>query len=100
MSAQVGQAAQYFDSMGRGPFAATILATADTFDAARARFDQRPPEDGEVTLEVTRTGGRHEVKTYIPAEGSDRHEAAKAAIGEDETVCGAPKQARFWRAIA
>jgi hypothetical protein len=90
-TAQVGQPVQYIGHGGQ-PFAATILLTPDTWDQSKARYDQRAPEPGEVTLEITRPSGHKYVRSYIPLEGSEAHAklvaAAEAATAPADTLGG------------
>lgn len=96
---EVGQVVQYFDSMGKGPFAAMVLLTPDSWDESKARHDQRQPEPGEVTLQIVRPSGRSYVRSYIPQEGTAQHLHAAEAIPEGAEVCGVQKAAPYWRPI-
>jgi hypothetical protein len=96
--AKVGQSVQYFNTQGDGPFAATVLGTADSYDPAKAAFDKRIPAGSEVTLEVTTLKGRKYVREYVPRKGTAQHTAAiaweqahapKPAEGEDAPETGA-----------
>jgi hypothetical protein len=105
---QVGQSVQYIGSEGQ-PYAATILLTPETWDEGQGRYDQRPPEPGEVSLQAVRPSGRTYVRHYVPLEGSEAHAKllGKAsapdtlgglATGEDEPQAPAPA-VRYWRPI-
>jgi len=102
MTAKVGQAVQYFDSRGYGPFAAIVLATTEAAPADPEAGTEATPAG--VTLEYTKVGKygsvTRAVRTGIPAEDSPEHAAAAAAITEGDEVCGVPKKARYFRDIA
>jgi hypothetical protein len=105
---QVGQQVQYVGTEGQ-PFAATILLTPDTWDESKARYDQRAPEEGEVSLQVVRPSGRSYVRHYVPLEGSPQHAKALGKAAPHDSLGGlatapdgpqAPQAtARCWRPI-
>lgn len=107
---QVGEAVQYIGTEGQ-PYAATILLTPDTWDEGKARYDQRAPEEGEVSLQVVRPSGRSYVRHYVPQEGSPQHVKLLGKASAPEDMLGglavdepgeaqAPAPAvRYWRPI-
>lgn len=116
MSAQVGQTVQYFDSRGYGPFAATVLAvdegapeTPQDMEEGAEDFsgsvDAAPAATApSVSLEYTKVSKHGTVtRTFrkgIVELGTEAHDAASAAIPEGAEVCGLPKKARGFKAIA
>lgn len=105
MSAQVGQPVQYFDSRGYGPFAATILAVDEGSPATEATEDSEATAatPASVSLEYTKVSNGTVTRTFrkgIVELGSEAHDAATAAIPEGAEVCGLPKKARGFKAVA
>lgn len=112
MSAQVGQTVQYFDSRGYGPFAATVLAVdegapatvgADATETEEA-VEATPAVAPSVSLEYTKVSKYGSVtRTFrkgIVELGTEAHDVATAAIPEGAEVCGLPKKARGYKALA